>query len=63
MNLIGASGPLVVFSDGTRREGTWSKDAPRAASAWLDLGGNPLVIPPGPVWVEILPLASPLSSG
>jgi hypothetical protein len=61
VTLVGGSGELVVFSQGTRREGTWSKPAPRSASVWLDEQGNPLVLPPGPVWVEIVPLDSPLS--
>ncbi|HEX8967002.1 MAG TPA: DUF3048 domain-containing protein [Chloroflexota bacterium] len=61
VNLVGASGELVIFSGGTQRGGTWSKSAPRSASAWLDAAGDPLVIPPGPVWVELVPLDSPLS--
>ena len=28
---------------------------------WLDSAGQPFVIPPGPVWVEVLPLDSPLT--
>jgi hypothetical protein len=62
VNLVGGSGELVVFSGGTRREGTWSKSAPRSSSTWLDDRGRPLVIPPGPVWVEVVPLGSPLTS-
>jgi len=62
MNLVGGSGQLVAFSNGTRREGTWAKAAPRSATVWQDAAGQPLVIPPGPVWVEILPLDSPLAS-
>jgi hypothetical protein len=61
VNLVGGSGDLVVFSGGTRREGTWSKSAPRSSTRWLDGQGQPLVIPPGQVWVEILPVGSPLS--
>jgi hypothetical protein len=61
VNLVGGNGQLVVFSQGTRREGSWSKPAPRSSSAWLDEQGNPLVLPPGPVWVEVVPLESPLS--
>jgi Protein of unknown function (DUF3048) N-terminal domain/Protein of unknown function (DUF3048) C-terminal domain len=61
VNLVGGSGDLVVFSNGTRREGTWHKDAPRNTSIWLDNGGDPLVIPPGPVWVEVVPLDSPVN--
>jgi hypothetical protein len=61
MNLIGGSGELYVFSGGTRREGTWRKPAPRAPTTWLDAQGDPLKIPHGPVWVEVVPLDSPVS--
>jgi len=60
-NLSGGGGQLVVFSDGTRRDGTCSKTDPTSPSVWLDAGGKPMVIRPGPVWVEVLPLESPLS--
>ncbi|MCA1644546.1 MAG: DUF3048 domain-containing protein [Chloroflexi bacterium] len=63
VNLVGGSGELVVFSGGTRRAGTWRKSTPRSASIWLDSQGEPMVIPPGPVWVEVLPVGSPLVSG
>ena len=61
VNLVGASGQLVVFSQGTRRDGTWMKAAPRSASVWVDESGEPLVLPYGPVWVEVMPVDSPLS--
>ena len=61
VDLVDASGQLMVFSNATRREGTWSKAAPLDSTVWLDDGGNPMVIPPGPVWVEIVPLESPVS--
>ena len=61
VNLVGGSGDLVVFNNGTRRDGTWNKPAPRTSTQWLDASGNPLVIPPGPVWVEVVPLGSPLT--
>jgi Protein of unknown function (DUF3048) C-terminal domain len=63
VNLVGGSGALVIFSNGTRREGTWTKPAPRSSTKWLDATGQPLLIPPGPVWVEVLPLDSLLTSG
>jgi hypothetical protein len=62
VDMVGANGQLVVFSGGTRRAGTWSKSAPRSSTVWLGEAGRPLVIPPGPVWVEVLPLESPLAS-
>jgi hypothetical protein len=61
VNLVGASGQLIVFSNGTRRDGTWTKPGPSNPSVWQDPSGNPLVIPPGPVWVEVVPLESPLT--
>ena len=61
VDLVGGSGDLLVFSNATRREGTWSKGAPTDSSQWLDAAGNPMVIPPGPVWVEVVPLDSPVA--
>ena len=55
------SGDLAVFSGGTHRGGAWSKDAPRASTVWQDASGAALVLPPGPVWVEVLPQESPLA--
>src|SRR5207248_9212702 len=40
MNLAGGNGELVVFSNGTRRDGTWSKDSPRNSTVWLDTAGR-----------------------
>ena len=61
MNLVGGSGDLVIFSNGQQRTGSWSKDAPRSSSVWLDDKGDPLILPQGPVWVEVMPVGSPLS--
>ena len=61
VNLVGATGQLLVFSNGTVREGTWSKEAPAAPSVWLDDAGNWLVLPYGPIWVEVMPIGSPLN--
>ncbi len=63
VNLVGGSGDLIVFSNGTRRDGSWSKPAPRSSTKWYDPQGQPMVIPPGPVWVEVVPLDSPATSG
>jgi hypothetical protein len=60
VNLVGGSGDLIVFSNGTRRDGSWSKPAPRSSTKWYDPQGQPMVIPPGPVWVEVVPLDSPV---
>lgn len=49
-------GRLLVFTQGTMREGTWSKGLPHEPTRWWDTERNaPLALPPGPVWVEIVP--------
>jgi hypothetical protein len=58
IDLVGASGDLLIFNAGTRRSGSWRKDEPRTSSVWLDEQGEPLVLPPGQVWVEVVPLGS-----
>jgi hypothetical protein len=62
IDLVGASGDLIVFSGGTRRIGSWRKAAPRTPTEWLDEQGEPLVLPPGQVWVEVVPLGSLVAS-
>ncbi|HEY3060168.1 MAG TPA: DUF3048 domain-containing protein [Chloroflexota bacterium] len=61
VDLVGARGDLLVFSGGTQRSGTWTKAGARSPTRWLDEAGQPLLLPPGPVWVEIVPLGSALS--
>jgi Protein of unknown function (DUF3048) N-terminal domain/Protein of unknown function (DUF3048) C-terminal domain len=60
MNIVDGNGPLLVMNGGRQREGWWSKAAPRSATQWLDADGEPLVIPHGQVWVEIVPVDSPV---
>lgn len=61
VDLVGTSGDLLVFSAGTQRSGSWTKGGARSPTRWLDEAGQPLVIPPGQVWVEVVPLGSPIS--
>jgi hypothetical protein len=63
IDLVGANGRLLIFSDGTQREGSWKKTAPRASTQWLDSDGQTLIIPPGQVWVELVPLTAEVSAG
>ena len=58
INLAGADGRLLVFSQGAVREGRWQKNAPQEPTEWLDAAGQPLTLPPGQVWVEIVPLGA-----
>jgi hypothetical protein len=63
VDLVGASGDLLVFSGGTQRGGTWSKGGARSSTRWFDEDGQPLVLPYGQVWVEIVPLGSSIGVG
>jgi Protein of unknown function (DUF3048) N-terminal domain/Protein of unknown function (DUF3048) C-terminal domain len=58
INLAGADGQLLVFSQGTMREGRWQKNAPQEPTEWLNTDGRPLSLQPGQVWVEIVPEAA-----
>jgi hypothetical protein len=60
VDLVGAAGDLLVFSGGTQRSGRWAKSGARSPTRWLDDTGQPLILPPGQVWVEIVPVGSPL---
>ncbi|HET6316841.1 MAG TPA: DUF3048 domain-containing protein [Chloroflexota bacterium] len=62
VDLVGAKGDLLVFSGGRQRSGTWSKAGARSATRWLDDEGQAMVIPHGQVWVEVVPLGSPVVS-
>jgi hypothetical protein len=61
VDLVGAAGELQVFSGGTQRAGTWSKGGARSPTRWLNEDGEPLVLPYGQVWVEIVPLGSSIA--
>ena len=60
VDLVGGSGDLVVFSQGTRRDGTWSKAAPTPHPMARRDKGEPLVIP-RPRLGQKSSLGSPLS--
>jgi hypothetical protein len=58
VGLDDSGGLLLVYSQGVMREGTWHKGAPQDPTRWLDADGQHVVLPPGPVWVEIVPLGA-----
>ncbi len=53
------SGRLVVLAGGRLTEGTWSRSA--VGPLALQVGGGPVVLPRGPVWIELFPLDRPFS--
>ncbi|MDO8563155.1 MAG: DUF3048 domain-containing protein, partial [Candidatus Limnocylindria bacterium] len=54
MRLTG-SGPAVVFRDGLRREGTWSRPSEQAAFAFRTAAGERILLAPGQTWVHVIP--------
>src|SRR5690606_20883579 len=61
MALSEASGELFVFSHGIVRRGTWAGGPLREPTRWLDESGQPMVLPHGTVWVEVVPTTGSLS--
>ncbi|PZF81114.1 DUF3048 domain-containing protein [Jiangella anatolica] len=52
--LVG-SGAATLLTAGTAVDGTWSKTAPAAPLTLADASGAPLAVPPGRVWIELVP--------
>ncbi len=48
------SGPMTVFHGGRLVRGTWTKDG-LDAPVRLSIGSGPVQLPPGKVWVELVP--------
>lgn len=55
-------GRLVVLTGGRLREGTWTRP-PGGPLAFADETGGPVVLPPGPVWIELFPADRPIATG
>lgn len=55
------TGRLAIITEGRLVEGTWhrSKDRPLA---FQTAGGGPVVLPQGPVWVELFPVDRPFAA-
>ncbi|MDR7422951.1 MAG: DUF3048 domain-containing protein [Armatimonadota bacterium] len=60
IDLVGG-GRLVILTGGRLREGTWTRPA-RGPLAFADETGATVVLPPGPVWIELFPLDRPFAA-
>ena len=47
-------GPVSVFRDGTRLEGTWRRPSETDVTEFLDPDGSPLELRPGRTWIHLL---------
>lgn len=52
-------GPVVIFRDGQRFEGTWIRDGRTDMLTFFDAAGNPIPLQIGNTWVELMSLAYP----
>lgn len=53
---IWGNGPLTVFRDGMRYEGTWQRPTRDDILTFQDLNGNPMLLKPGKTWVHVIDL-------
>jgi len=54
------SGPVVLFRDGKRIDGTWSRKSVGAPTAFTDAAGNPLLFAPGGTFVTLVRPGAPV---
>jgi Protein of unknown function (DUF3048) N-terminal domain/Protein of unknown function (DUF3048) C-terminal domain/PEGA domain len=51
------SGRVVLLVDGVAVEGRWQKDSHEAPTKYVTEDGRPLLLNPGPTWIEVIPAA------
>lgn len=56
------SGPVAVFRDGHRIDGTWSRTKLSGGTFLRDAKGNPIALKPGKTWVVLATKGAPLTS-
>lgn len=56
-------GPVLVFSNGEMRQGTWRRDGPEIPTRYLDSNGNEIELLPGTTWIEFAPQGSATIAG
>jgi hypothetical protein len=54
IDLVG-EGPLAILTEGRLIEGRWTRP-PHGPLSLADAAGKPVLLPPGPVWVEFFPV-------
>jgi hypothetical protein len=62
MDVVG-QGKIAYVIDGQAGVGMWRKASPTAPTFFFDAAGERLVLPPGPLWIQIVSLETPLEWG
>jgi hypothetical protein len=57
---LAGAGRLVILTGGRAQEGSWTRPE-RGPLALADAAGRPVVLPPGPVWIELFPVDRPFA--
>jgi hypothetical protein len=57
------SGPVAVFRDGRRIDGTWTRADQTSPTSYVDAAGQPIPLAPGGAWVVLVAKGAPLTTG
>jgi hypothetical protein len=49
------TGPVTIFRDGLRQEGTWSRKDDNAPFTFKNAAGEPILLSPGQPWIHVIP--------
>jgi hypothetical protein len=60
MNLE-SEGDFLLFADGFVQSGRWKRPSLATHTRWMTQDGRAVVLPPGPVWIQIVPLDSTIA--
>jgi hypothetical protein len=55
------SGPVAIFRDGKRVDGSWSRPKLNDGTTWRTSGGKPIPLQPGNTWVVLATRGTPLA--
>ena len=56
------SGPAIVFRDGLRQDGTWSRKDDMSAFVFKNAAGEQILLSPGQPWIHVVPLDMKVAS-
>lgn len=60
-HLVG-SGSGTVYAEGRAHPARWSRPTAADGTTWTFEDGDPVVLPPGPVWLEIIPTGASVTA-
>jgi hypothetical protein len=61
--VLTGEGEAVLFTGGSAVQCAWSKETDVAALELEEASGDPIAVPPGRTWIELVPEAGSISYG